>query len=361
MEVLPFTYMTWAKTHYSGTELSLIPSGMPPPPASMLRLPADLDPLAEVATEGPETLQEVVARAYGTELERTLVCAGSTQADLLAFNTFVEPGAGVLIEEPAYGLFASLASTRAAKLRRFARRPENDFDLDPDELERELRPDTRLVVFTTVHNPTGRLASVETLHAIGRLLERQGALGLAAEVYLDFVPEHGRLFAHQIHESLLSANSLTKVYGLGSARIGWLCGREDLIARCAAMRDILAPVLPAVPVGVAIEALGNRGKILARARSIATEGRAMLLAELGGGFEVVPPQAGIMAIARVDGVEDCHAFSDYLRREHELGVVPGEFFGLPGCLRLGYGSPREKLGPAIARLREGHRAWLAAR
>ncbi|HHI80737.1 MAG TPA: pyridoxal phosphate-dependent aminotransferase [Planctomycetes bacterium] len=369
-KIQPFSYMRWAKAHYYDAPISLVPSGMPPPGPEEFRIPGDLDLRTELLAVGKDSLQGQICSIYKAEEEECLVTAGSTQADLLAFHLFLEPGDEVLIESPAYGLFQSLASTVGAKARSFKRLPENDFDLIPSDIEAALSPKTKLVVFTTVHNPSARVASPEILEDLGERLEKRGIPGLASEVYLDFSPDSPaaggrRPFAHRCHPALLSANSMTKVYGLGSVRTGWLLGRPEWIRAAADLREIYAPVLPAVPLRISALALQQRKGLLARARQLSENGRARFLEALARmpGFSAPRPQAGLTALVQVQDDAgaplDTMAFSDWLRTEKGLGVVPGDFFGLPGSLRVGYGVPPETLDKGLALLDEGRRQFAS--
>ena len=367
MRIRPFDYMTWAKAHYFDTEFSLVPSGMAWPTCEDLQVP-DVPPFDEVPASGPGSLQEHVATTYDVPIDDVLCSGGSALTNQHVFAALLEAGDEVLIESPAYELFGCLASTLGVTAKCFHRRPENDFDLDIADIEAALDPKTKLIVFTTVHNPTGRLADAAVLRGIGELCERRGIWALASEVYLDFVTgttvaadgtPPTRRFANHVHPRLLSSNSMTKVYGLGSVRIGWMFGDPAVVARCHDVREALAPLLPALPVAVTVEALRRRAHLLGRARTTATSGRAILREFLADadGFELVEPQAGIMAFVRVDGVTKTAAFSDWLRETQGVGVVPGEHFGAPGWLRIGYGVPQDRLREGLARLVRARSAW----
>jgi aspartate/methionine/tyrosine aminotransferase len=367
---LEFSYMKWAKSHYFDSPISLVPSGMPPPEPEFLKIPDGLDLRTELLAVGKDSLQGQVCSLYKAKEEECLITAGSTQADLLTFHLFLTPGDEVLIESPAYSLFESLASTVGARPRFFKRRPENNFDLDPRDVEAALTPQTKLVVFTTVHNPTARIAPPEVLTDLGERLEKRGIPGLASEVYLDFSPESpaaggDRPFAHRCHPALLSANSMTKVFGLGSVRTGWLLGRPQWIQAAANLREIYAPILPAVPLRISSLALLQRKRLLARARTISQKGRSFFLETLEKmpGFSAPLPQVGLTALVQVlddKGVLlDTQAFSDWLREKKGLGVVPGDFFGQPGSLRVGYGVSQETLAKGLSLLEEGRRQFTS--
>ena len=53
----------------------------------------------------------------------------------------------------------------------------------------------------------------------------------------------------------------------------------------------------------------------------------------------VPPYAGIICFPRFEGVTDTVALAKRAMEEHSVMTSPGEFFGLPGHLRIGVGLP----------------------
>jgi aspartate/methionine/tyrosine aminotransferase len=53
----------------------------------------------------------------------------------------------------------------------------------------------------------------------------------------------------------------------------------------------------------------------------------------------VPPYAGIICFPRFEGVEDTVSLARRALEEHGVMTSPGEFFGMPGHLRIGVGHP----------------------
>jgi aspartate/methionine/tyrosine aminotransferase len=93
------------------------------------------------------------------------------------------------------------------------------------------------------------------------------------------------------------------------------------------------------------------------------ESRPHLVRWLGttAGIRATVPAHGLIAFPRVQGVEDTRALARYLAAEHSVDVVPGEFFGRAGHLRVGCGVPEATLAEALARLARGIEAWRRAR
>ncbi|WP_332687477.1 aminotransferase class I/II-fold pyridoxal phosphate-dependent enzyme, partial [Devosia sp.] len=60
---------------------------------------------------------------------------------------------------------------------------EDGWRVDVAELERRLRPDTKLVSLTCPHNPTGTMMAADELAAVVAIVERHGARLVFDETY----------------------------------------------------------------------------------------------------------------------------------------------------------------------------------
>ena len=83
----------------------------------------------------PPLLKKLAAKS-GVPVECIVQAQGTSMANHLAMAALVEPGDEVLIEEPAYGAILATAEYLGAKIRRFPRKFESGFQLDPREVER---------------------------------------------------------------------------------------------------------------------------------------------------------------------------------------------------------------------------------
>jgi DNA-binding transcriptional MocR family regulator len=176
-------YMRWAKEHAAARH-NLANSGLLECAAADLELgPADLR-VSGPNFDGFRPLLEAIAERYGAAPEQVMTAPGTSGANFLAFATLVEPGDEVLIEQPAYEPLLAALSWLGARLRRFRRRHEDGWGLDPDEVRAQLEAaggGIHLIVLTNPHNPSGVLAPAAAVAEIGRFAERAGALVLVEE------------------------------------------------------------------------------------------------------------------------------------------------------------------------------------
>ncbi len=127
---------------------------------------------------------------YGVDPDCVVTAAGTSMANYLAMAALLEAGDEVLIEHPAYGLLVDAARYIGADVKRFARREENGYAVDPAEVRRAVTPKTRLIVVTNLHNPSSVLTPEAVLREVADIARSVGARVLVDEVYLDAVYEN---------------------------------------------------------------------------------------------------------------------------------------------------------------------------
>ena len=150
-------YIEWAKLR-SGARYNLAASDVLHFPLS--ELPVRIEDLQITGSSGYgyQPLLERLSAKADVPVENIVQAQGTSMANHLAMAALIEPGDEVLIEEPSYQAIISTAEYLGAKVRRFPRKFESGFQLDPREVERCVTPRTRLIVLTNLHNPSGARA-----------------------------------------------------------------------------------------------------------------------------------------------------------------------------------------------------------
>ena len=182
-------------------------------------------------------LRERIAARYGVGVENVVSADGTSMANFLALAALVTPGDEVLIEHPAYDPILGAASFLGAAIKRFERSPSDAFRVDVKEVERQLSSNTRLIIITNLHNPSGALTDENELRALGEIASKAGARILIDEVYLDCAVPPRRSAVH-LGAEFVGTNSLTKVYGLSGLRCGWILAEAELAERMWRLNDL---------------------------------------------------------------------------------------------------------------------------
>jgi aspartate/methionine/tyrosine aminotransferase len=344
-------YMQWAKLH-SRARYNLATSGVGAYPLAELPFTRDQLEINGDNSYGYAPLQQVIAKKYDVDPGCVVEAAGTSMANYLAMATLVDPGDEVLIEQPTYELIVSAAKYLQSRITRFPRHEENNFALDPNEIRKIIKPKTKLLVLTNLHNPSSVLTPNEVLREVGDIARSVGARVLVDEVYLDAVYDNTPGSSFHLGDNFIVTSSLTKVYGLSGLRCGWILAQPDLARAMYQLNDLFAatPVYPTELLSVI--AFQHLDKIRDRARTIVEADRALLTTFLDAN------ESSITTVRSLHGTTtfpkllrgNVNLFLAKLRVEYETTVVPGRFFEMADHFRIGMGVNTEMFAEGLRRL-----------
>jgi aspartate/methionine/tyrosine aminotransferase len=319
------------------------------------RLWADLG-LGYTESAGHPLLREEIARQYRTvEPDEVLVCSGAQEAIFVALGSMLGPGDHVVVVWPSYQSLHEVARASGADVTLLPLEHEHGWELDLDLLRAALRPATRAVVVNFPHSPTGALPPASTLTELAALAEERGFWLVADEVYRLLELDPGDRWPAAVDSSrrAISIDVMTKAFGLGGLRIGWIaCHDPELLRRFAARKDYTTICNSAPSEILAIIGLRAADRLLERSMAIVRTNLERLdafFAEQSGWIEWVRPLAGTVGFPRLRDGLDADRFAAALVEAEGVLVLPGSLFGHPGNhLRIGFG--RRDLPEALAGL-----------
>jgi len=354
-------YMDWAKLH-SAAKFNLATSGVANFPLSKLGVTIDQLEINGPSIYGYEPLLQAIARRYRVPQDCVASAVGTSLANYLALAATTEPGDEILVEQPTYELILSTAKYLGLAIKRFPRRAENNFAIDPADVERNLTPRTRLIVICNMHNPTGALVSDDTLREIGNLATKVGARVLVDEVYREMLFESSPSSSFHIDpERFIVTNSLTKAYGLSGLRCGWVLASPELARRMFQINDLHGATFAHPAELLSVIALQKLPQIAAQMKSMLDTNRRLLhdFLRKRDDLDYFWPEYGTIVFPRlkngsVDGL--CQT----LRNDFETSVVPGSFFEDPDRFRMGVGIPTESVKAALPQLERGLNSYRAS-
>ena len=264
------------------------------------------------------------------------ISGGTSMANHLAMAAAIEHGDEILIEQPTYEPLLALAEYFGAKVKRFARRPEDAFRVDLGDLQANISSRTRLIVLTNLHNPSSALIDVETLRRIGELANEVGARVLVDEVYLEALFEDAPKSSVHLGAQFIATSSLTKGYGLSGLRCGWILAEPDLAQRMRMLHDVFGALAPHPAERLSVVALAKLPNFINRAKHILNTNRAALndFYDSREDLKVARSEFGTTSFPRLmrGKVDDLY---EVLTQRYDAAVVPGKFFESPQHFRIG--------------------------
>ena len=350
-------YMTWAKRNVAA-RYNLATSGVPGCAAADLPLRPEEIPLNGPNDEGFPPLKEAIAAKYGVRADQVVLAQGTSFANFLSFAALLEPGDEVLLEQPAYEPLLALARYLGATVKRFSRTFEDRYRIDPDKVGRQISSRTRIVVLTSPHNPSAVVTDSAALSRLAEIAGQAGAYVLVDEVYRDILLEEAPPSAVHAGPRIIATSSLTKSYGLGGLRCGWVLCEADLAERMRRLNDLMgvAGPMPAEAMGAAafraLPALEARTRALVEPNAPRVHAFLRDHADL---LECVVPPRSLMVFPRLRRSESSDLLHDRLR-ERDTSIVPGRFFESPRHFRLGFAVGTGDVAEGLRRLSETLRA-----
>ncbi|MEU2572009.1 MalY/PatB family protein [Streptomyces anulatus] len=302
------------------------------------------------------------ATRYDTTIDTGQLVYGPSVLNQLSqlLRMWTGEGDGVVVHTPTYDGFRKAITGLGRELRGV---PVGD----EEALERELsRPDAKVLVLCSPHNPTGRVWTGDELARTAALAERYGVAVISDEIHADFVHTGAAGDAGRVHVpwtrvagagrwALISSGSkafnfpaLTGSYGL----IGDPADRAEFVRRMETGEGLASPAVLSLTAHIA--AYREGAAWLDAVRAYVAGNLGYVAERLGEAFPELgwePPQAGYLAWIdlRPLGVDDA-ALQRVLVEREGVAIMGGAVYGAPGFVRLNVGCPREKVVRGVSAL-----------
>lgn len=336
-------YLEWARENMGKVPYDLANSAVRRLRADEFGLTLKHLPLSGPGDADDAELLQTIAAMYKARPTQVALTTGATAGIFLALAAVVGPGDEVLLEVPNYEPLYRVPMLLGAEIKTLDRAFEKGFQLDLEALERRIGRGTRAVVLTNLHNPTGVGTFPEKLQTIGQIAKETGAFVICSEVYLDATFEKPLAPAFTLGENLISLGSLSKVYGLGPTRVGWIVADERVIQKVHSLEQYIYAETSYPSQRIALAALKKRPELRQRAQEILRPNFKLLQDWVHSHDEVrwVEPDGGNVAFVRLLHGIDAWEFHRLAKEKYQTLVAPGDFFWAKGFFRISFGGDPE--------------------
>ena len=229
----------------------------PPAPGVMRALGEHLEWLLRISPPPhAEGLTRVLARARGVGPENVLCGAGSSALIFLALRHWLRPSSRVLLLDPTYGEYAHvLDKLIGCRVERLPLSRADGYVLCPDRLRAALGAGYDWVILVNPNSPTGRHVPRDALAEALRAAPA-GTRIWVDETYVEYAgPGQSLEGVAARGRNVVVCKSMSKVYALSGARVGYLCGPAEWLEE---LRPLTPPYAVSLPAQVAaVAALGE--------------------------------------------------------------------------------------------------------
>ena len=307
---------------------------------------------------GHPVLRREIAQLYQQITPaQILVHAGAEEAIFNFMNEVLTPGDHLIVHTPCYQSLFEIADANGCQVSRWQTTESDGWALDLDFLRRNIRNNTRAIVFNCPHNPTGYMPSAEQLGQILAIAQDHHLLVFSDEVYrgLEYQPENRLPAACDLYDNAVSLGVMSKTFGLAGLRIGWIATQNQSVFNALAeFKDYTSICNSAPSELLAIVALQYREKIIKRNLALVQENLQNLtnfINRHSDYFDWVPPKAGTVAFPWLHNHGDSEWFCADLRSRKGVLLAPGSTFDYGNShFRIGFG--RQNFAAGLAKLEE---------
>ena len=197
----------------------------------------DLPVLAYAPSPGIPELIAAIQKYYddlGMHFETgdILITNGGSEALQITMNCILDDGDEILIPEPFYPNYNTMAYTCGASIHPIPTSPHDGYHYaDRAKVEAEINEHTRAIMVTNPGNPTGAVLTPEEMRMMVDIAKEHDLFTIGDEAYREFVYGGEKLqsfgeFADRAGDNIIVIDTVSKRFSACGARIGCLISKN---------------------------------------------------------------------------------------------------------------------------------------
>ena len=298
--------------------------------------------------------------------DQILVSSGGKQSFYNLAQAMLDEGDEVIIPAPYWVSYPDMVLLADAKPVMVSAGIEQNFKLQPEQLEAAITDKTRLLVLNSPSNPTGVSYRRAELEALAQVLLRHPQVLIATDDMYEHILWTDEPFCNivtvcpELYDRTIVLNGVSKAYSMTGWRIGYAAGPADLIKAMKKVQSQSTSGACSIAQAAAQAALEGEQQCVADMTVAFKERHDWLLAALNDlpGVTCLPSDGTFYAFPDMReamqalGCKDDIEFTAKLLDDAKVALVPGSAFGAPGHMRLSYATSMEMLASAVSRMSE---------
>jgi aspartate aminotransferase len=303
--------------------------------------------------------------------EEIIVGTGGKQVLYNAIMATVNPGDEVIIPAPYWVSYPDMVMLAEGKSVFVECTQDNEFKLQPEDLEAAITDKTKWLILNSPSNPTGSAYTLEEMKKLTDVLLKHPHVWIMVDdmyehlVYDDFKFVTPAQVEPQLKDRTLTINGVSKSYSMTGWRIGFAGGPKALISAMTDVQSHSTSNPCSISQAAAVEALNGDQSFLNEWRKVFKERRDRVVEMINecdglhthtpeGAFYVYASCAGCIGKTTPSGktIKTDEDFVTYLLEDQGVACVHGEAFGLSPFFRISYATSMEVLEDACARIKK---------
>lgn len=297
-------------------------------------------------------------RGFRPDPDQVLVAPGANPLIYFAVASLVEQHQNIAVQDPGFLTYFSVLQFTGIKGNFVRLKEENEFRLDPEDLNDAINEETRLIILNSPSNPTGGVMKKSEIERVAEIAEERDIYLLTDEVYSKMtydLPHHSPSVRDCCNERTILLDGFSKAYAMTGWRLGWCVGPKNVIEKMGRVLQATVSCTPDFLQYGGIAALKGP-QLVDEMMAQFTERRDVLVTGLNSipKLSCVNPQGAFYAFPNITRTGMSSAeFADFALEKAGIALLPGTAFGPggEGYVRLSYATKIEHIKEAVERLR----------
>lgn len=307
----------------------------------------------------------------GYTMDQVVVSTGAKQSLANVVLSLVDPGDEVILPAPFWVSYEEIVKVAGGIPVVLPTSIDNDYKIQPSELEAAITPKTRLVMYSSPCNPSGSVYTQEETAALADVLRgHDRIITVSDEIYelINFTEKHASMAGQPgMWERTVTVNGVSKGFAMTGWRLGYIGAPTWIAAACTKIQGQFTSAPSSITQASAAAALeadpalvNDMVEAFRRRRALMVEGLSKV-----PGFKVNQPMGAFYVFPDVSAlfgksfngkrIENANDVAFFLLEEARVATVSGAAFGTPECIRLSYAAADDVLREAVRRIDEACR------
>ena len=315
--------------------------------------------------EYKEVAAEITERSRGfkPDLDQILVTAGGNVQIYYGVACAVNPGEEVIIPDPGFVSYNSIIKFVGARSVKIPLLEENEFRLNPEDVEKAITDKTRMIIINSPQNPTGSVMTEEEIKKIYEIAERHDIYLMSDEVYTRMIyKDSDTKFSSpskydKCKERTIVVHAFSKSYAMTGWRLGAVTGPAEIITKMRLLLETTSSCVAPFIQRAGIEALIGSQEPIDRMVDEFRKRRDIIVEELNNlpGIKCLKPKGAFYVFPNIKGTGlTSQEFADMMLEKAGVALCPGNCFGEngEGYVRLCYANSAVNIKKGIEQMRE---------
>ena len=296
-----------------------------------------------------------------------VVSTGAKQSIANVCMSILNPGDEVLLPAPYWVSYSAIANLCEANFKIIPSSIDNDFKITPNQLEKAISNNTKLIIFNSPNNPSGSVYSENEYKALGEILKKHPNIYIISDEIYEHINYGIKHFSiariKELYNRTITVNGISKAYAMTGWRIGYIGAPEFIAKACNKMQGQITSGANCIAQRATITALDTSISEIKYMIDEFYNRKNLIISLLSkiDGFKLNNPQGAFYVFPDISfffgkklktrKINNSTDFAFFLLEEAKVATVSGEAFGNNDCIRISYAASEKEIIEAVERIK----------